>query len=430
MDINALKRAKEKIDSKTGSEGFLNQKSITAETVVRLLPPSPLLEGMFHMEVIKWWIGGKSIICASTFGKKSVIEEELLAAKQSEDEDIQALANNTDSKTGVSKKVEFWMALLQLEYQLNKKEEIVGVNVVDDQAKILQCGSTLLSSMIKVATSRKAITAAQGSEDGIADRENGSNIILSKQGTKLNTKYDAALDESMEMPAKYYIDIPDAYNICKDQMKTASYQRAFIRQYLYGEPIPAEVEQKEKDRVEALKASRQSAAAAPVAKKKKAAPVAEEEDEDETPAPKKKAAAPAPTTKKKKDILLDDDDDEDAPPAKPAAKKKAAAIVEDEDEDEDLPPVKKKKLGKPAIADDDDEDEEPPVKPAKKKAAIVDDDDEDEEPVPKKKAKPAIADDDDDDDAPPVSKKAVAPKKTATKKTIIDEIDDLDDDDE
>ncbi len=421
MDINALKRTKEKLDEKTGSDGFFNQKNIGTETVVRLLPPSPQLEGLFHMEVKKYWIAGKSYICQSTFGKKSIFQEELDKAKASEDDDLIALATNTDNKTGVSAKTEFWMTLLHIEYKLNKNEQITGYTVIDDKAKVMQCGSQLLSSMIKVATSRKAITAAQGAEDGIADRENGSNMILSKAGKALNTKYDAALDESMEIDSKYYLDIPDVFAIARAQMKNGSYQRAIIRQYLYGEDIPKEVQAKEDARMAEVKEAYKQKAAPikkktvaddddePVVKKKKVAA----DDDDDVPAKKKKVVADDDDVPVKKKKVVADDDDE------PIVKKKK--VVTDDDDD---PPVKKKKV----VADDDDD---PPVK----KKKVVDDDDDDA-PVAKKKAitsdqKKKILTSDDDDDEPVVKKKKVVddddddpPAKKTAKKKVVDDDDD------
>lgn len=408
MDIQALKRTKEKLDEKTGSDGFLNQKNIGTETVVRLLPPSPQLGGLFHMEVVKYWIAGKSIICASTFGKKSVIQEELDAARASDDDDLVALANNADTKTGVSRKVEFWMTLLQLEYKLNKREEIIGYTVIDDKAKVFQCGSQLLSSMIKVATSRKAITAAGGAEDAIADRESGSNLILSKAGQKLNTKYDAAIDESMEIDPKYYVSIPDVYVIAQAQMKNASYQRAVIRQYLYGDDIPKDVQAKEDARMAKVKEAYAQAAAP--AKKKKV--VDDDDDADEKPAKKKSVEI---TANKKKKILTEDDDED----AEDEPVKKKKKVIEDDDDDE----IPAKKTAKKKVVDEDDDDEdEKPVKKTAKKKAISDDEDDDDEPAPaKKSAKKKVADDDEDDDLPPA-------KKSAKKKATVTDDDDDDDD--
>ena len=438
MNIESLKKVKESLDDRSKGGGFLSQRDIKGEMVVRLLPEPAVLDGMFHVEVSKYWLAGKPIICQSTFGKKSVIQEEIDEAKTSDDEDLVALASNTENKTGVSLKKEVWMALLQLEYKLAKDQSIESAIVVDGKAKVFACGPMLLSDMIKAVTSRKAIQNAKGSKLYAADPVTGTNIILSRTGTTKNdTKYAAALDECMEMEAKYYVDIPNVYEIAKSQCSNASFQRATIRQYLYGEPIPAEVAAKEGKRAEAAKAALNIHTAAPAdedaPKKKKVvaeeeeAPVAKkkktvivDEDEDETPAPKKAA----------KKAIIEDEDDEDTPPVKAVAKKKAI-IEEDEDEDEaPAKPVAKKK----AIVPDEEDEDEPVAKPKKK--AVVLGEDEDDLPIPKKSAaKKSIIEDEDEDDAPaPVIKKksAIPPpppaKKAVAKKSILDDIDDLDED--
>jgi len=431
MDLNALKKKQQQLDSRSGSDGFLSRKDLTADgMVVRLVPPSPQLDGMFHLEVKKYWFptpDGKKqgIICVSTFGKDSVIEEELAMANESEDEELLELVQEVKLQS------ENWMGVLQLVYKKDRNDNVIGVEVVDGHGKILQVPNTCLNAIIKLATNKMALKepTKHGSTDGIADREYGSNMLLSKTGKALSTKYDAALDEQMEIEEKYYRDLPDVYTVAKNQMKSVSMQRALIREYLYGEAIPKAVKAKEDARVEALKASRPS-----TVKKKPTAASDDDDDEDEAPAPKKKAAKkpveedededdePAPVKKKSKKPV-DEDDEDEAPPFKPVGKKKAAILLDADDDDDDyeVPATKK---GKKQLEEDDDDDE--PI-PAKKKATP---------PAPAKKAAPkkkTIVDEDDDEeeDIQPVKKKSSAPVAgKGAKKTILDDLDLDEDDDE
>lgn len=444
MDLQALKAAQERLKAGGGdaSEGFMKTKELTAEGIpFRLLPEPTVLGGIFYFPVIKYWlmVNGKraSLICSSTFGKKSVIQEEIDAARELDDEDVNAILDNPDTLTNIKCEEEMWMAGLKLEYKLDKGGNIVSVKVVDNVAKIFQCAkATLVSEMVKVATSAKALRLSKGAPDGIADRVNGSNLLLCRTGVKKLTRYTAVLDEQMEMEEKWYADIPNVYETAKNQMKTMAYQRAAIRNCLYGEEIPKEVQAKEDARATAAKEAYKTlkaAAEASVPKKKakpvtddeeeeaptpkkKALRVMDEDDEDETPAPKKKANV-APMPKKKATPIEDDDDDTDEddapPPAKKGATKKAASIVDEDDDDAPIP-VKKA---------------------AKKQAAVVDEEDEDEPPVPVKKAKkPALTDDDEEDDEPATvaKKKATVPAKKAApaKKSILDSLDDLDDEED
>lgn len=395
INLAALKDVKKGLDEKTGSKGFLNTKDLTPDGVLfRLAPPPPILNGIFHFNVHEWWfpVNGKQrrIIDVSAFGKDSVIQAEIDAAYAENDDDINQLleAINPNSKRKILTMQESaWMSGWQLEYQYSKSDadEITGVTVVDGCGKIFQCGKpTLLSDIIGVITGGPAARRHKGCEDGIADRVKGSNILLSKEGAGLNTKYKAVLDDEYEMDAKWYRNPPNVYETAKAQTALASWQRAAIRNYIYGEPIPTDVQAKEDTRAEKAKALFEAAKAAapveaPAAKAKKPAPV---DDEEETPAPKPKAKKPAPT----------EDDEEIAEPTPPAkAPKKSAAPIELDDDDDTPTPPKKNAVKKPAAPVDLDDDDDAPTPVVKKKSPPP-------PPAPTKKApQRSILDDIDED---------------------------------
>jgi hypothetical protein len=373
INLAALKNVKKGLDEKTGSKGFLNTKDLTPDGIpFRLLPPPAILNEVFHFNVQEWWfaVNGKPtrIIDVSTFGKDSVIQEEIDAAYALEDADVnevlESLNPNTHKKVLIPQE-SAWMAGLQLEYITDDAGDITAMKVVDDCAKIFQCGKqTLLSDMISVASSRPAISLAKGCADGIADRVKGSNMLLSKEGVKLNTKYKAVWAEQAEMDAKYYRNIPNVYDTAKAQCANASWQKAAIRNFLYGEAIPADVQAKEDARAEKAKALYQANAAnhttsedAPKPKAKK--PVADEEEDEVVPVKKTKKPAP-----------VEEEEDDEPVPVKKAAPKKQL-VLEDEDDDAPAPVVKKKSPPPPPAA--------APKKsaPAKSRSVLDDLDDDD-----------------------------------------------------
>lgn len=372
MDMEALNDLDAELSKKGESKDlFFSQKLITEETPIRLLPPLPHMNGIPYMKVIRWWIDKKPFISHSTFGKADVIQlavDEALRTdprtKKYVDPDAAELAND---KERIKKSVEYWMPILLLEYKM-KGKNVVDCKVEDGYAKILQCGPQLMKRINKVVTSR---AAQNNTEDGICDRVKGMNILLSKTGKKMSTEYDASIGEAWEFDQKFYEDIPNMAEIAKSQIKLHKYLTAFARQYLFGEEIPDEVEAAE---VERAKVQKEKYAEA-MKEKERARDNEEEEPEDE-PQPKKAASKKAPAP-----------DEEEDPAPKKTAKKKPV--------DDDLP---------------FDEDEE--AKPAKKMATkkVIPDDDLDLE---------------DDVDEKPVAKKS-APAKT-TKKTVLDDLDDLDD---
>jgi hypothetical protein len=453
MDLAALAVAQKKMAAK-GSEGFLNQKDLTEEgLIVRLLPEPPEMDGIPYMEVQNRWVGGKTkFVDPSTFGEPSVIDEEIAMAiqkaKDENDADLMTLATDT-TKDGVSASAENWIALLHLEYK-TKKDEIVGYTVVDNTPKILACRTQLLSAILKIASSKKA--ARIKSPDKIADRMQGINMLIAKTGTGMKTKYSADEDEQMEIDERWYEDVPNVMEVARQQMALPTFQRASIRLYLYGTPIPAKVQAKEDARKEAVKAAN-ALRKASIGGKSKAA-VEDDDEEDDAPPSKKTVTKTVATAAKKKAAPVEDDeeDEDDEPAPKKIAKKPAAPVDEDEDDEDDTPPAKKPApVAKKTMKLDADGDPLPPPSKAGKKVASVDLDDEDDEddappppPPPAKKSaktatppakKPAAKidlddDDDDDEDEMPQPKKTAAKAPVKTAQQNVKSILDMDDDDD
>ena len=245
---------------------FVKQSDLKEETDFRIAPPKANMGGLYFQECTVWWINKKhKIVSFATFGQPCVIQEEIDAARALEDPELDALLDDTEL---LSKKTEYHIPGFILNAEFDDKGVPVKVSVADDKCKVLQCGPMLMKAINRVVTSRNV---QNGTEDGIADREKGFNMLITKTGKKLSTEYNVApWRDSYEMPKKYYDDakIPDVVKMAKNSIDSEEYQIGVIRNYLYGEPMP-EKAKKEKDEPAATAKSK----AAEPAAKKVAAPV-------------------------------------------------------------------------------------------------------------------------------------------------------------
>lgn len=337
LNMQALKDLDKELSKKgEGSKLFVQQKDLTDETLVRFMPASPKLNGVFYFEVIRWWINGRPFISYATFGKRDVVQEEYDEALASEDADLLEILNDVDAKGNpkIKKEVEFWMPTMFLKYTV-KKDELVKVDVIDNMVKIFIFTKMLLKDINKNCVLNRM--AQNKTEDGLMDRVNGFNCALSKTKTgtgKFKTSYSAQIAEQWEMPSVYYNHVPDVHEVAKNQLSSSKYLRAVIREYLYGEEIPVEVEEAEEQRKEDAKLKYKEimhslTIPADISGTKKRA--ASDDDDEESAAPARRKVLPKTSS-----------DDDDAADTKPVRKKPAAT---DEDEDElpfeDEAPAKK-----------------------------------------------------------------------------------------
>jgi len=330
LNYDALREA----DKELGSKGektplFIQPKQIGEKTLFRPVIPAANLDGKMHFEVIVWWIKKTPYISWKTFGRECIIEKEVEAAKALEDADVNELLE--DDKSFSMDKQE-WVAGLLL-----KESDDGRLSVVDKMVKILQAKPTLLKRINKASYTKMAQAAG---EWGLCERETGWVLALSKIGTGRDTEYDAQLHEQVEMPAKYYKHEVDLREIAKQSLKSQAYMQAVIRNYLYAEEIPDELEAKEKARQEKFKTFYKEL----MAKVRPDAPKKESEVAET------KVAKKAPV--KKASIEPEDIDFEEVEdtPAKPTAVKKPAKPTLDDEFEDDLPFESAGAVKKPAAA--------------------------------------------------------------------------------
>lgn len=353
IDVNLLtdRENQYKQNEGSGAKTVLPQQKIDKEVLMRLCPTSPKLGGMPYLEVITYWLNKKvPLVCLSTFGNASVIEEEIEAAIKSGNKTAIALVRNEDIiKRQVSWRMPFWEL---------KDNGADAEPTPMPEPRILEFTAKLRKDIVKLITSRPA---QNKTEDGLMDRVKGYNIVISRDDSKTPIAYDAVLAEQMEMPESFYENILCPYTYSKFLVKHPDMQRAMIRELLYGEPIPAAAKKKQdaweaknKEEFKEYMASLKIQDAPAAKKPGKAKPAPVEDDEDETPfevedelenqdldkALADGAKRQAAKSGKKRSIADDiassaaDDEDfefEDDEPKKPAKKTTTRKQVEDDD---------------------------------------------------------------------------------------------------
>lgn len=268
LDIQKLKKLQSDINSKSGAGDdklFLYSNKLTEEDNVRLLPPPPEANGVYYEEQEVWWINGKMYVSNSTFGGRDIISEEIEAAKATKDKDLLALINAKKADVPVVKKeTRYLLPILHLECLYNRNDELQSMTVIDDMAKVLVAKPSLLREINTIVTSRPY---QNKTEDGIADRAKGFNMILSKKGKGLSTEYSAmGWTSPTEMDAKYYEKIPNVKALTEKVRKEDAYLQSVIRNYLYGEAIIEDIYKDASKEQDAAPAQKAVVAPAPVAK--------------------------------------------------------------------------------------------------------------------------------------------------------------------
>lgn len=285
LNINALKDFGEELGNRsTGTGVLMYQKDIKEETDVRILPPTPQMQGMYFVEAVTYWIARKKYICPSTFGGESIIEAKIAEAKATGDPEILALLNDKDEIKRVS---DFYIPILTLSVEQDEHGGVANV-AVNGEAKILVCGSMLMKRINKVVTSRKFIN---GTPNGITDRVKGFNLILSKVGEKLNTEYDATGDVQWELPASYYASYPDVRAYVENSIYPDDYLAQVMDNFIYGDALPEAPKLAERLVMTGAEAVKETAEEAPKrATSRRAAPKEEAEEQPKEEAAPKRAS--------------------------------------------------------------------------------------------------------------------------------------------
>ena len=325
IDINKLKQAQEELEKRSGGGGknWIQVNKIEDPIDVRIMEPHPVMDGLYYLEVPVWWINGIRVISPKLVGEADVIEQVIEDAKKSKDSGLKKLleATNEHKAKKVQFGYEFWIPVMQFNWEFDSKESIKGIYndknevdpelirkfVADDRVKIMVSKISLLKDINKI------ITARQGGV--MTDPDKGFNLVISKTGKGRDTKYGVIKSDSLPMPLDFYED-PKMINplqIAQALMHTDEYMDRVIGKYLYNEELPEmsdefyrypeireEMKSRTDDEEEEAPAPRQrpgrAATAAPAAGRSTRAAAAdtqEEATEEQAPPARTRPAAPA-----------------------------------------------------------------------------------------------------------------------------------------
>lgn len=223
LNMDALREAQKELAERT-SGLFFNQKNITEEFDIRIAPPQEEFNGLYYIETKQYWFGKKPVISRAILGENDIIAEEIEAALLEGDETLTEMIKGSDQ---FSVKNLFIFPFWKLKADSDEPTFV--------SFHLMQCTSQLINAITKIATSRQY---QNKTEDGIFDLDKGFNLILSKQGQKLNTTYSATgyLTPQAVPAAARSMQV----NLIEEVTRTIgseAYQRSVVRNYLYGEPI-------------------------------------------------------------------------------------------------------------------------------------------------------------------------------------------------
>ncbi len=232
IDPKKLKGFQKTLDEKGGDDLFVNASKIEGTLDVRILDPLPNMEGMYALEIPVWWVDKTKIISPELWGGVDTIQAVIDEAKGANQPDLNALlaAKNQWGQPKVRKSIEYWIAILPLDWKI-ENDEIIGIADADgvldltlvnkfirkQHGWILNCKTQLMKAINHEATTRGGHI--------MFDRVKGFNLILEKTGQNRETTYTASKADFMEMPAQYYGEgnTPDVMNICKAATFTDDY---------------------------------------------------------------------------------------------------------------------------------------------------------------------------------------------------------------
>lgn len=233
LNMKKLRDMQKEIKSKSEGGGglFLYSSELPEELDVRILPPKANMNGVYFLEEEGWWVNGQFVLV----GSNDVVKDEIDKAKKSKDEDLIALINRKNKGIpAIKRQIRYMLPILVLDTEYDEDTDEMTKCEVDGQ-KILVAKPTLMREINRIVTARPF---QNGTDFGVADRVKGNNIIVGKQGKGLDTEYMAmGWNESTEMNAKWYENLPDILETHEKAKSSPERQRSLIRNYLYGDEI-------------------------------------------------------------------------------------------------------------------------------------------------------------------------------------------------
>ena len=310
LDVDRLKRAQEELEKKSNSssKNWIQMSKIEEPIEVRIMDPLPEMDGLYYLEVPVWWVNGTRVISPSLMGEPDVIKMAIAEARGQRDPGMLKLieAKGENGMKKLQEATEYWVPVLQFEWEFDKKENIVGIYdekgnpdpelirkfIVDERVKMLVSKITVLKDINRVATSRGGGL--------MTDPTKGFNFQITKSGAKRDTKYTVMRTaDVIPIPEDFYAPpkMVDPLLIAQALMFTDEYMDKIIGKYLYNETLPDLTD--ECYRYPELRAEMKSRFEDADAEPKEEAPRRRPSAPAEEPA--RRAAAPAATTEEPED---------------------------------------------------------------------------------------------------------------------------------
>lgn len=253
LDRKLAEKAQEELDKKSSGSGLFIRLKEGEEKDIKVIDPTPSMNGIWYLEVPVWWVDKKRIPSPELVGESDSVQRILDQIKEEfradgSIKDYEKLLNAANSWGGkkVKKDTEYWTVVLEFEWNFDKNEEIEGIYdaegnvdaelvdkyIVDQKAKILAMKISLTTEINKIATSRGGYM--------LSDQADGFNLLVSRKGKNRDTKYSAVKTDPMPVPEKYY-DLNksgiDPVKIAKGQLFNDAYIEQILVNYFYGDKL-------------------------------------------------------------------------------------------------------------------------------------------------------------------------------------------------
>jgi len=256
LDKDLAKRAQEELEKKSGGTNFFVRLDENETKDIKVLDPSPSMNGIWFVEIPIWWVGKTKITSPEFAGGSDVVqkiiddfEKDFKREGKQAEKDFKKLCEAKHAWGGplIKKETEYWAPILEFQWEFNDKtDEIEGIYddndkidaslvdkyVVDQKAKVFSMKISLANEINKIATSRGGYM--------LTDQADGFNLAVSRVGSKRDTKYNAVKTDDMPVPEKYYDlskDGIDLVKIAKAQIYTEEYIESVLANYFYGEKL-------------------------------------------------------------------------------------------------------------------------------------------------------------------------------------------------
>jgi hypothetical protein len=321
LNLDVVKEAQDELNKGGGGGFFIRLGKEERTKDIRILEPTPSMNGRFWVEATQWWINNKPLVV----DQDSTLVDDILKSFEEEfgntadgKAEWKALRYATKGKgqDTISKSRILWLPVLELEWDIDPKTNaIIGIETDGEYdvekiknyvkgPKVLDCKVTLLNSIINQITTGR---------DGkfFLDQEKGYNLTIQRQGDGTKTAYSATKQEQMPMPPEFYgTGALDMVETLKANLHSEAYVEKVLANYFFGEDLPEEAEFMFPEIRAKFKKNDEQEEEKPRTRSRTRAKLQETQAEETTPvrrgrAVKEETTEEAPRTRRRRDLVSD-----------------------------------------------------------------------------------------------------------------------------